>query len=497
MKRFFVSYSWKAEKETQVVDELQEACGSRSIELLRDSETVKYGGSIRSFMQDGTKAERVILILSEEYFQSRWCAYELFLTALRDNFSERIKPVLHNITLPFTDMQRREMVNSLLDFFRNDPQVFADEVRLQGITEERNFEGIVIETLKTALHIIADTPIPPLEDFRADRYSQIFGAPHRFGREPYRDDELLEALSDSLSSIDEKSFINALCQEINPVLTDYGLEKLDQGLVGKELYDGLANGLVRAMREGSDDCTVITRVLSGASALCLDDKEEDLRFRFVKDQARRKVIKGIENLLGIVLMTAVTESTGSGRLLDADLSGLHYEVNLRHSGSIEVFLSKQQHRVPDLQLRSDNVVVEGKYLIFPNIEKFAWNDAEKLKELQNQIWAAAISDAQKFGGSKTGSEDRSPTFLSEDEIKLLKAKIQIARTAKQQRHFAVVLEISSMSSEAVKECKKFLKKLEIPVVRYRTNSDDRHFIHQESNLLMAATTLLQELETYR
>jgi internalin A len=74
-EKIYVSYSWQAEKEKQVVDKLEEACKKRSIVLKRDRSEISYKDSIRNFMNELAAGDAVILVLSEAYFKSPSCMY--------------------------------------------------------------------------------------------------------------------------------------------------------------------------------------------------------------------------------------------------------------------------------------------------------------------------------------------------------------------------------------------------------------------------------------
>jgi len=50
-QRIYVSYAWKAEQQTALVDQLEAACERRGIGLIRDNKAIKYGDSIRDYMQ--------------------------------------------------------------------------------------------------------------------------------------------------------------------------------------------------------------------------------------------------------------------------------------------------------------------------------------------------------------------------------------------------------------------------------------------------------------
>ncbi|MGR0479979.1 MAG: NB-ARC domain-containing protein [Candidatus Electronema sp. V4] len=95
-KSVYISYSWGAEKKHPLVDELLAALAAKGISVKRDSNSINYGDSIRAYMDELAAGRAIILVLSEEYFKSPNCMYELreiYLTS-RKEFRKRIFPVV-------------------------------------------------------------------------------------------------------------------------------------------------------------------------------------------------------------------------------------------------------------------------------------------------------------------------------------------------------------------------------------------------------------------
>jgi len=90
----FISYSWRVEKETHIVDELEKLCQQSGLKLIRDSNRLKHGDSIKSFMLDLVGGEHVITVFSDAYFKSPWCMYELLKIYQRGDFQQRTHPVI-------------------------------------------------------------------------------------------------------------------------------------------------------------------------------------------------------------------------------------------------------------------------------------------------------------------------------------------------------------------------------------------------------------------
>lgn len=102
MVSVYVSYAWKEEEQNRLVDKLGEACAARGINLRRDKTSIGYGDSIRQFMDQIGAAGHVVLVLSEAYFKSPYCMYELRQIYENQNFRKRVYPIVLSGT-PFYD----------------------------------------------------------------------------------------------------------------------------------------------------------------------------------------------------------------------------------------------------------------------------------------------------------------------------------------------------------------------------------------------------------
>ncbi|HCZ15132.1 MAG TPA: hypothetical protein DHV85_11150 [Candidatus Accumulibacter sp.] len=90
MVSVYVSYAWKEEEQNRLVDKLENACAARGIELRCDKTSIGYGDSIRQFMDEIGAGRHVVLVLSEAYFKSDYCMYELRQIYENKAFRQRV-----------------------------------------------------------------------------------------------------------------------------------------------------------------------------------------------------------------------------------------------------------------------------------------------------------------------------------------------------------------------------------------------------------------------
>ncbi len=75
--RIFFSYAWETNLET-VVDRMYDELKKSGYNVVRDKVNLGYKGLISNFMKDIGKGNIIIVALSDKYFRSRFCMFELF-----------------------------------------------------------------------------------------------------------------------------------------------------------------------------------------------------------------------------------------------------------------------------------------------------------------------------------------------------------------------------------------------------------------------------------
>lgn len=79
-RKVYISYSRSAD--STIIDDLRERAGNENEgwQIEYDKNKLKQGESIQSFMEEITEGDRVLFLLSKQYFSSVYCLHELILT---------------------------------------------------------------------------------------------------------------------------------------------------------------------------------------------------------------------------------------------------------------------------------------------------------------------------------------------------------------------------------------------------------------------------------
>jgi len=201
-QRIYVSYAWKAEQQTALVDQLDAACQRRGINLIRDNKAIQYGDSISDYMQALGAGDGVIVILSDEYLKSHYCMSELLSIKNNQQFRDRVFPVhLPDLVIDdplvrcdYVDYWQAKLMELKTRLSQSDPartrsiqkdlgryeQIFNNADDLidmlsdmytppQGIHLETDFDALLMALLQRLPHVATSEPsFSPEDDSEVD-----------------------------------------------------------------------------------------------------------------------------------------------------------------------------------------------------------------------------------------------------------------------------------------------------------------------------------------
>lgn len=128
----FISYSWGGESE-KFAEEIEEKLESRGVNVIRDKKSLKYKGRISDFMKEIGSGKAILLILSEKYFKSVNCMFEL-LEIYRNSRSDRdefIKPIVP--VLVDNSLINKEKRSEYLKYWKTKREEYENEIKELGI----------------------------------------------------------------------------------------------------------------------------------------------------------------------------------------------------------------------------------------------------------------------------------------------------------------------------------------------------------------------------
>jgi hypothetical protein len=371
MVSVYVSYAWKEEEQNRLVEKLEQACAARGIELLRDRKRIGYGDSIRAFMNEIGAGRHVVLVLSEAYFKSEYCMYELCRIAEHGDVRKRVKPLV------LTGTSFHKPADRLRYLKHWETETANLEAELAGLADPKH-----------TLNLRRDL----------DGYAE-------FRR---RMDELLNVLADMNTLTDEvhlDSDFAALLDRIAPQSAGKP-DDLFHARIADEIRRILAtsahlsNALRTTLREAGKEPS------SDLSAdLCADDLEcalEDLLFPATRSSLASldsrqpefadtwDAAKSVLAWLGLLAVDATCLEQAARSALEADKLG--FEIIVETSLGVELVSSRHRQIAPRLRVPRGTSNVVGDELILEPPYETGWSDDAALDKLVLEIWARVFPE---------------------------------------------------------------------------------------------------------
>ena len=174
----FISYALGGESE-RFVSDLEETLQQKGIQVVRSKADSGYKRRIQEFMERIGRGKCVIAVISDEYFKSPNCMFELMEVAKNGDFYDRIFPIVLDDANIFDDLTERlkyikywEYKNKELNEITQrsslaDLQVISEEINLYPEIYNR-----IPELIKTLKDINALTP----EIHQQSKFEQLIKA---------------------------------------------------------------------------------------------------------------------------------------------------------------------------------------------------------------------------------------------------------------------------------------------------------------------------------
>ena len=171
-KKIFISYCWK---DTKIVDEIDSYFSSIGLTLTRDKRALKFKSSIKEFMQQVSKTDFVIMVISDAFLKSKNCMYEVLELVKDQNFQQRLLQII----LPDAKYFSTDEKLKYLDFWNAEferikaKQQNSDPLDTGFLVNElRHLENIK-RTIGEFLDILSDENSISYQTLKESNYKQI------------------------------------------------------------------------------------------------------------------------------------------------------------------------------------------------------------------------------------------------------------------------------------------------------------------------------------
>ncbi len=426
----YVSYAWKDEAQRGVVDKLEAAFEKRGVNLKRDRNEIDYGKSIRAYMDQLGASRHVVLILSDTYFKSDYCMYEIREIHKNGKLSERVSPVVlkdnrfddAQIQLSYRDFWD-EQAKSLQARLSSGNLAHTEQLILRLNTYGEFSRSIVnwlviladMNTLTEDIHV--DSDFEALLDRIGLSSSKGSAPPNRRNRQPdsqFRREIIAEVRN-------ELAQCSALSEALQRIATGAGI--------------ACASGLAEALCD-TEYSIAVDELLRPATIKVLKGEGSDKPESSSAWGAAKSVLLSLSQLAVLEECVAELEQNESS---PGDLS---FSIAVTTPFGVEMVSSRFQQVTPRVNIDAGKPDPYGAEAILDPAFEVGWDDDAALESLLREIWKVVFPEGKMFS-------------QSEVELKKLNAALKQRIRAKSHHHYLPV----SMDLQSALTRPEFYKKL--------------------------------------
>ncbi|MHA4844558.1 tetratricopeptide repeat protein [Flavitalea antarctica] len=166
----FLSYSRKNRIEAEVIEDDFMKLG---VFLTRDTREVRFKDNIKAFMKGITEADFTIMLISDDFLQSKWCMFEVAELLESGSFNQKALPIL----LSHGSATDRETMKEKTYLFWKDKLVKVDgNGKRSPASDTKNAKDTytrIYQTLDAFFTAIDDINVSTLADLRLQNYKDI------------------------------------------------------------------------------------------------------------------------------------------------------------------------------------------------------------------------------------------------------------------------------------------------------------------------------------
>ena len=469
--KVFVSYSWEQEKQTRVVDELEELCRQRNIQLIRDKNEIQHGDLIRDFMDRLAGGEHVITLFSDAYFNSTWCMYELLTTWQRGNFKDRTHPIkIDDINLQdddyrinLTDLWKAKFQSAEAKLAGRDPTVFIEEQKRVKLCRD------IYQNINELINFAANRLTTPLDQLKEKQYAQILDKinPKRIDDQVNGDEDFLSEIKALLALDLKKSelFRDQIIKNCGLNVTDDdGLHGylIDQCLDGQfvEIIQNLQSAFVNSYDElDGSDVTGIRKLYQAA-----------------EDALAKLVLFNVKNAWMVQHRNKCMQNHENEQILP-DMS----------FGGVEVVVSREAQSIPRFRYAPHDLNLQGGKGV--TLESgFRPNDVVRdiIKRLFHSVMEQEISSQ---------NDEKRALDILQRTIKQRKQQ----KNLKLRKNYFLLLPDDSNSPLSDMAVQKEIRELlpDLSFIRIKSGINEETFIVEDAELMVAINDFYKTLEEYK
>jgi hypothetical protein len=161
----FISYAWRDES-LKITEDLDAFFQAQGITIVRDNRDIGYKGLIKDYMQRLGQGKYVVVVLSDQYFKSKSCMFELLQLSRQEGFYDRIFPM----TVEGTSIYEAEDLLRYAQYWDEKVADLQQKIKdaanianLQGITDDLNLYVEIRQNIAKLIDFLRNINTHPLK----------------------------------------------------------------------------------------------------------------------------------------------------------------------------------------------------------------------------------------------------------------------------------------------------------------------------------------------
>jgi hypothetical protein len=263
----FISYAWRDES-LKVTEALDAFFQEKGITVVRDNRDIGYKGLIKEYMQRLGRGKYVVVVLSDQYFKSKSCMFELLQLSQHEDFYDRIFPVAAEGTSIYEAEDALQYANywdEKIEQLQAQIKNAKNIANLQGITDDLNLYVEIRQNVAKLIDFLRNINTHPLKGSNFDLLFEAIQTKMQQDRESEAQEPQHKESNPQQKQAEEKSLKQGINISIGGNATFEGMSFGDGGKVISKVEH--AKNIVQA-----DDSTVtITQAESAQQGMSVEE----------------------------------------------------------------------------------------------------------------------------------------------------------------------------------------------------------------------------------
>jgi hypothetical protein len=171
--KIYISYSWKQPAKSIVTNWLCPCLKQSNIDYYIDEKDCRYGHDIEAFEREIGQADNVLVVLSNSYFYSLNCMYELALIIKNGIVSNRVRLVNLEDFSRTSDMYRKVYDNWCYNALQLQQNLSNDEYRDRPLLNELEKVNTILTHFDKAWEYIQKINTLSFEQLSANQFQKL------------------------------------------------------------------------------------------------------------------------------------------------------------------------------------------------------------------------------------------------------------------------------------------------------------------------------------